>query len=134
VVGLYGQVGFLLPACPNGVSCSGTDIRFGAQIAYHVAPSEPTDLWFGLGAGYELFNLSASSGALGAAASANGFEFAHLHMGVAFKLSERAKIGPFVSFSLGQIANESVGSFSTSNFPGAIHMWLFPGLNFIGDL
>jgi hypothetical protein len=56
--GAYFQYGFVAidedkkPDCARGVSCSAQDIRFGANIHFHLRPKTSFDPWIGVGVGY----------------------------------------------------------------------------------
>jgi len=138
-LGLYGQVGFaLVKNCPSGVSCSSKNWRFGANVHYHIQPTSKIDPWLGLGFGYEIFTLDASSGGQSVSATGKGWEFANLQAGVDFWVSDRAYLGPFVGFSFDEITSESGDILGmhvdTSDFDKSLHEWLFLGVRGRFDL
>ncbi|MGH7294434.1 MAG: hypothetical protein ACRELB_05865, partial [Polyangiaceae bacterium] len=94
-----------------GVSCSGNDMKFGAQVHYHLMPDQTIDPWAGLGIGYEIASYSASAGGQSAGASFSGFQFVDIQAGADYKVMPNLGVGPFIDFSLGQ--------FSSCSFSGA---------------
>jgi opacity protein-like surface antigen len=131
-VGGYFQYAFLLTKnCPSGTSCSGSDVRFGAQAHYHFAP-DGIDPWVGAGIGYEIFSVSQSAGTQSVSATASGMEFVNLMMGVDFKVSDAVHLGPFASLSINETMSESASIESTSassgDFQKSLHYWLWGGL------
>jgi outer membrane protein W len=138
-VGLFFQYAFALvntdtnPECDqSGVSCSISDIRLGANLHYHFAPGQSFDPWLGLGAGYEWLMVSVSAGANSASGSAGGFEFANFQLGGDFSASPSFKVGPFLSFSLGQYRSLSASlnggpSMDMDYTNKSLHEWLIIG-------
>lgn len=98
VASQIGQAVCLVP----GVSCSGSDVRLGAEIQYSFSPEASFQPWAGIGFGYEWTNLSASASGVEASLQYHGFEFFNLQVGGDFKVSEAFAMGPYVAFSLGQ--------------------------------
>jgi len=139
-VGGFFQYGFALvntdknPGC-NQVSCSAHDIRFGANLHYHIRPAASFDPWLGAGIGYEVLSFKISTAVLGqtfvADGNVQGFEFLNLQAGGDFKVSREVGMGPFLSFSLGQYATYSrtgTGLGVTANQSGdltdtGVHEW-----------
>ncbi len=128
LVGLYGQYGFASAKdCPNGVSCSAHDIRFGVQGQYHFLPGG-ADPWLGLGIGRESLTGS-TSGAINHDISMSGWELLNLQGGVDFAaLGDTLSVGPFVSFSLDQFTDTSLDGQSQSIPTTALHEWLTLGV------
>jgi hypothetical protein len=145
-VGAYFQYGIAFvnksDGCSSpGWSCSGSDIRFGANVHYHVLPAASFDPWVGLGFGYEFSNFFSSHEGTTARLGFKGFEFVNLQVGGDYRLSRAFGVGPFASFSIGQY------DFATEIVPGpsamllwgdvmdkAIHEWLVLGLRGVYDL
>jgi hypothetical protein len=125
-----------------GADCSVTalDLRLGLQAHYHFMPSESTDPWVGAGIGYEIagwgYELESGNREADVTITASGFEFFNLQGGVDFQLSEKAALGPFIGFSLGQFSDvssdcsgdcgDSDGS-SADIDDKALHQWIFLG-------
>jgi len=101
--------------CTNG--CTPSTLRFGGQVHWHPLGNVATDPWIGLGSGYEELRVSASDGN----GSLSGWEFANLQLGLDFALGSVVKIGPWVSFSIGQYGTVSAagtgGGSASSRFP-----------------
>jgi len=131
-------LGFVPSSLCPGISCSENDLRFGLDVHYHFLPAGTFDPWVGIGAGYEIFNLSASSSGVSGSASTNGWEFGNAQLGLDFKLSPEVGVGPFVTFTVAQFANASASvqgiSVSQSIANKTIHEWLIFGLRGVFDL
>ena len=70
---------------------------------WHPLGNVATDPWIGLGSGYSKVSVGSDSGT----ASLSGWEFANLQLGLDFALGSAVKIGPWVSFSIGQYSSAS---------------------------
>jgi len=131
-------LGFVPSGLCQGASCSTNDLRFGLDIHYHFLPAEAFDPWVGIGAGYEIWNLSVSSGGVSGSASTNGWEFGNAQLGLDYKFSPEFGVGPFVTFTVAQFANASASvqgiSVSQSIANKTIHEWLIFGLRGVFDL
>jgi Autotransporter beta-domain/PEGA domain len=120
--------------CGAGFSCSPSTLRFGGEVHWHPLGNVPVDPWVGLGSGYESLRLGVSGNATGSY-SVNGWEFASLQAGVDFALGSAVKIGPWISFSIGQYSSGSVSGSNTT--VGAditeksIHEWLMGGVRLV---
>jgi len=128
------QVGQAVCELP-GVSCSGSDVRLGAELHYIFSPEASFQPWAGIGFGYEWTNLSASAPGVEATLQYRGFEFLNLQVGGDFKVSDAFALGPFVAFSLGQydtIVLSATGQPSQSlDIPSnakSTHEWLQVGV------
>jgi hypothetical protein len=123
----------------GGVSCSLNDLRFGLNAHYHFLPAETLDPWVGVGAGYEILNLSASATGVSASASTRGFEFGNVQLGLDFKISPAFAVGPFATFTIAQFSNNSASiNGQDVASPGytnkGIHEWLVFGVRGVFDL
>jgi len=108
-VGLYASGGYVLPDCKGADSCSGWDFRFGPQVHARLMPFEKVTPWVGLGFGYELLFLKASSDTLTTKLSARGFELVNFQAGIDV-LSGGQFLGIFASYSLGKFGSGTVES------------------------
>jgi hypothetical protein len=131
--------GSTLQGCgQNGVSCSGSDMMFGAQFHYHLMPDQTIDPWAGVGIGYEIATANLSSGNVSGSQSLSGFQFFNLQIGGDYKVMPNLGIGPFVMFSLGSYGNcnTSVGGQSQScpNYQSGTHEWLTFGIRGAYDI
>lgn len=139
VVGAYFQYGFLLTAhCDSGASCSGSDIRTGAEFQYRIQPDASADPWLGAGVGYEWFNVFESFGGQDLSIQARGFEFLRLEAGLDFAAAEEFGLGPFLSLSLAEFSDASadipgLGSGSASIPHTSLHDWLMIGVRGVYD-
>jgi len=125
----------------SGVSCTGSDMMFGLQAHYHLMPDAAFDPWAGLGIGYEIANVSVSSGGVSGNVSTSGFQFFNVQAGGDYKATPNLGIGPFVMFSLGQYSNCSYGGAYSSLGNGtctisqtALHEWLTLGVRGVYDI
>ncbi len=115
--------------CVDGVDCSLSVMRFGVQGVYNILPStESTSPWVGLGIGYEIYGLSVEAAGESADLSASGFEFANLQGGVDFEVANAMRVGPFLSFSLGQYSSVEADGDSQDIENKALHQWLTLGV------
>jgi hypothetical protein len=134
-VGAYFQYGIVLTKnCPPGVSCSGNDLRFGANLHYHILPDRVFDPWVGGGIGYEIGNSSASAGGQSVSGSVSGFEFLNVQAGGDYKVTPAFGIGPFIGMTFGQYANESINGTSGSIQNTALHEWFYLGVRGVYDI
>jgi hypothetical protein len=116
--------------CSSG--CTPSTLRFGGQVHWHPLGNVGTDPWIGLGSGYEELKISASDGN----GSLSGWEFANLQLGLDFAVGSVVKIGPWVSFSIGQYGTVSAagtggGSASVPIANKTIHEWLMGGVRLV---
>ncbi len=118
----------------DGVDCSASDLRLGAQLQYHFMPGESTDAWGGLGVGWEHSSLSASAAGGDVTLSTSGFEFALLQGGVDFQVADSVALGPFLGLTLARFSSVNCDSDAgCGDFDGdienkAFHEWLFLGV------
>ncbi|HVP61162.1 MAG TPA: PEGA domain-containing protein [Myxococcaceae bacterium] len=121
-------------ACGTGFQCSPSTLRFGGQVHWHPLGSAGLDPWVGLGSGYEKLSIGVSGSATGTF-DLSGWEFGNLQVGLDFALGSVVKIGPWVSFSIGQYGTESAsgakGSYSRSVPNTTIHQWLMGGIRLV---
>jgi hypothetical protein len=120
-------------------ACSGDDVRFGLNLHWHVksalgagAWAEEFDPWLGVGAGYEIASITLERGGDKSKVNYRGFEFASLQVGGDYLGLGSMRLGPFVSFSLGEYTRTTVsvptGPTSHSINDPALHAWLMLGL------
>lgn len=128
------QIGQAVCEMP-GVSCSGSDVRLGAELQYKFSPDASFQPWAGIGVGYEWTNLSASASGVEASLQYHGWEFFNLQVGGDFKVSEAFALGPYVAFSLGQYDTVSISgtgqpseSLDIPSGSRSIHEWLQLGV------
>ena len=136
--GAFIQWGYgLTKNCPATISCSASHVRAGLEALFHIDPDAGASPWLGAGFGYEWINLNASQGGSSASAQGRGFEFLSLHAGLDFKLTDRARVGPFVTLTLSQVGTESVSSGSQSSSADvkntSIHEFLLFGMRLSFD-
>jgi hypothetical protein len=123
----------------QGVSCSENNLRFGVNVHYHILPNQTLDPWVGIGAGYEILNISASAQGISTSVSTRGFEFGNAQLGLDYKVSSAFGVGPFVTFTIAQFSDLSA-SLNGQDVQGVgitnkkIHEWLIFGLRGVFDL
>jgi outer membrane protein W len=129
MIGAYGQFAPLITQrCSMGASCSGLDMRVGIQAQYHISPTEKLNPWFGLGAGYEVLNLTESGGPFPLDTAAKGLEIANLQGGLDWMIAHGFRMGPFVNFSIGEFLSVSAGGQSVDINNKSLHEWLTIGV------
>ncbi|HZJ54442.1 MAG TPA: hypothetical protein VFD38_09925 [Myxococcaceae bacterium] len=140
-VGGYVSYAFGKPgsALESGTARSANNVRFGFEVLWHLGPDRPVDPWLGLGVGYEWLNLSITSPDGTITASARGFEWVNLQLGIDFLLGRNIRLGPFVR---SRVAQYDAGSLGVINPQGGeasgsgdiqsktIHTWIDVGLRF----
>jgi hypothetical protein len=88
----------------------------------------------GLGSGYTKVSVGVSGDTTGSF-DVSGWEFGNLQVGLDFALGSAVKIGPWISFSIGQY--NSVGISGGGNFGGSditnktVHEWLMGGIRLV---
>jgi hypothetical protein len=127
----YGFAGSTDAAICTG-SCTPSTLRFGGQIHWHPAGNVGTDPWIGLGSGYEQLKVSTPDGN----GSLSGWEFGNLQLGLDFALGSAVKLGPWVSFSIGQYGTVSAagsgGASASVDIPNkTIHEWIMGGVRLV---
>jgi hypothetical protein len=141
-VGAYGQYRFgLLKAgvCPEGLSCSETGARAGAEFIYSLGThSSGIGAWVGVGSGWEWSMSKGSSPGGSATVTLSGWEIAQLQIGVDAWLTRAMRMGYYISGSVGQFSridlSDGTGSGSVSIPEKALHTWLEMGFKTTFDL
>ena len=118
-VGAYLAYGFgqlNSDVCPDGLSCSATDLRLGFQAVYSFnqvkAPLVP---WAGLALGYDIATVKVES----FSTDTTGFDLA-LQAGGDYKVNDQFTVGPYLQVVVGQY-----GSVEGTDIPEkALHQWL----------
>lgn len=138
-LGGYFQYGFggstTSDICTTGLECSSSTLRVGAQVHWHPLGNVGVDPWMGLGTGYESLKINISGGGDSGAVTFSGWEFVNIQLGLDFALSSAIKIGPWVSFSLGQYSSVSGSVNTVGNFTDitnkSIHEYLLGGIRLV---
>ena len=133
-LGAYFSYGFggsnSTTACSGG-ACTPSTLRFGGQVHWHLLGNASTDPWIGLGSGYERVSVSSDAGT----ATLSGWEFANIQAGLDFALGSAVKLGPWVSFSLGQYSSASSsgsgGGISIDLQNKTLHEWITGGIRLV---
>jgi|MudIll2142460700_1097286.scaffolds.fasta_scaffold162249_2 hypothetical protein len=112
--------------CPPAQNCSSSDIRLGAQVAYHVLPGAPIDPWIAIGFGYEWLSIS-GFGLL------RGWEFFDIQVGADFLVGRAYAVGPFVAVSVAQfdtLSQKAAGAPTPADLGSgqSLHGWVQFGL------
>jgi hypothetical protein len=138
MIGAFFQYGISLWSSPGGDGkgcggdCSASDIMFGLQFHYHLAPDETLDPWGGMGVGYEILVLdnpgTGNSAGVGGM-SYSGFQFVNLQIGADYKLTPSLGVGPFMMFSLGEYSGCSYTQLGNCTIQSsALHEWFTLGI------
>jgi len=143
-VGAYFQYGFLFVpedrcSSPPLTGCTAHDIRFGAELHFHILPLSAVDPWVGLGIGYEASTLTIRNEEQSATRTNGGLEIANLQLGADVHSTFGFDWGPFGSFSVNEYATETQslpdGSTKTYSLQEAtIHFFLVLGMRAQFDL
>ena len=144
-VGAYGGVGYgsigsgnvAEEACAApGVTCSTLSYQVGAELQYHLAPSDRLNPWLGLGGGYEWFRQELRSAQYSEEQETSGLALLKVLLGLDYRYRELYGFGPFAEVSLGrfQATRTFVGGDQTHEGPvepGAWHGFLTLGLRVV---
>ena len=119
----------------SDVKCSPSTLRFGGQVHWHFLGNVSTDPWIGLGSGYERVNLGVTGATGEGSLNLSGWEFVNVQLGLDFALGSAVKLGPWVSFSIGQygsIGGSSGGSGISGDITNkTIHEWVMGGVRLV---
>jgi hypothetical protein len=121
-------------ACPDGGSCSGSDIRAGVMVAYHLLPTRVVDPWLGVGMGYEWLSVSRTVDGATGDIEARGLELIDVELGADVRPSRSFRIGPVLSASVGRYTRIAINGTSTRDFEATNHAWVMVGLRGAFDL
>ena len=137
-LGAYFSYGFAgstdAGTCGTGVNCTPSTLRFGGEVHWHPLGNAPLDPWIGLGSGYEKLRIGVS-GDVNGSFEVSGWEFGNLQLGLDFAIGSVVKVGPWVSFSIGQYSSGSISG--GVNFTGgdilnkSVHEWLMAGVRLV---
>jgi hypothetical protein len=139
-VGLHAQYAFaqIRGSCPEDVSCSGRNLRLGADVGYHFRRTAEWEPWLVLGTGLEWSSYRVGTEGGQAESRYFGFEFLNLQAGAGYRVAGNVRLGPFAMFSVGQFTRnevtlttflpERVESTGRDDLPRpAPHFWLVIG-------
>lgn len=129
-VGAFGSagVGFLGDSCSGNLSCNATVLRIGLNAHVHFRPRSSFDPWLGVGFGYESIAISISGGGAEQTAKARGLEPFAVQLGGDFFVSRRARLGPFLAFTIAQYTFASSNGIEDTDFVRRLHHWVTLGL------
>jgi hypothetical protein len=126
-LGAYFSYGILMgpsAVCGSGVTCSGGDVRFRADVQFRLLGRSAFQPWIGLGIlGYERINMTMSGQGYGDSQAYDGIEWVSVQAGLDYKLLPALSAGPFIGASLGEFLGAS-GSVIYANEP---HGWAYVG-------
>jgi len=122
--------------CGSGFSCSPSTLRFGGQVHWHPLGSASVDPWVGLGSGYEKLSIGVSGGSTSGTFEFSGWEWVTAQLGLDFALGSVFRIGPWVSFSIGQYGSGTIAGSGGGSQSGPIdnkgtHEWLMGGVRLV---
>jgi outer membrane protein len=120
--------------CPSGMTCSGSNLRFGVMLAYHLLPTRSIDPWLGIGMGFEQLSISRAVGDARVDVAARGIELLDVELGADLRPTSALRLGPVLSSSIGRFTNVTVNGTSTSDFEPTLHAWVMLGLRGAYDL
>jgi hypothetical protein len=126
---------------PNATSCGGDHLRVAFQARVYPLRAGVLEPWIGLGFGYERLELReegtlATGDTGGVATTLSGIEYFELSAGADFEVLRDVRLGPLLSFALGQYGRATVqqtsaiGTTTSSNTikDPAVHGWLQLGV------
>lgn len=102
--------------CPSGETCFAQDGRVGVAFDYHFLPSLRFDPYAGIGMSFEVLSLD-----LGPRTTTyRGFEWLNLQAGADWPFSKALRVGPVVSYGLGQFLWRNGSSIDSKD----LHHWI----------
>jgi hypothetical protein len=131
-VGAYAEYGIGIAGRYAQGSLS--DLSLGIDVRYHLRPDSTLDPWAGVGAGYEILSYNDNGGW---GWSENGFQFAHVELGLDCATVGQLEAGPFVMLGVAEYQSCSLSGSLTG--PCAIasptlHGWAALGVRVAFDL
>jgi hypothetical protein len=119
----------------GGASCSGYDMRVGAELAYAFMPDGGLDPWVSIGTGWQWTQVQGSAGGVSASLTVSGWEYFNAQAGIDFPVAKAFAIGPYVGYSggtyttiSGNIGGLGGGSDSIPSEFRTFHGWFQFGL------
>jgi hypothetical protein len=100
--------------CLSSFSCSGSNVRVGAEAVYGFLPDAFLNPWVSVGTGWEWLNQKVSAGAATVNRSVSGWEWFNVQTGLDFNLSKTFAVGPYIGFFGGQYSSGTVEGVSTT--------------------
>lgn len=119
------------------LTCSATQLRFGAQARFHPLAYQLFGPWIGIGIGYESLSFSFEDTAVygympqGGELTLKGFQPVNLQGGIDFRVSPRstATVGLFVDFAIAEYSDVSCfGTIVCTGINKTTHQWLTFGI------
>ncbi len=112
--------------CPSGESCFAQDGRAGLTLDYHFMPSLRMDPYAGIGMAFEVLSMD-----LGPRTTTyRGIEWLNLQAGADWPTSRALRLGPFVSYGLGQFLWRNGSSVDSTD----VHHWIQFGVRATYDM
>lgn len=99
-IGVLGQVAFGVPSCSN--NCSNRMFAIGPELVLVLDPGADRDGWVGVAGGWQRFVETSNFSGDATTTESSGW-FMELRMGLEFKLGRMFRVGPWLSFGLGQV-------------------------------
>ena len=123
-------------SAPSIISCSATDLRFGANVHWHFLAADPgdrvVDPRVGLGAGYEIATTHIEANNSKAHETNRGFEYVNAQVGADYMGFAPLRLGAFGALTVAEFRRRSVsvpsGSDGDSVTNPAVHLWAMLGL------
>jgi opacity protein-like surface antigen len=102
--------------CPAGENCLAQDGRFGLTLDYHFMPNVRFDPYAGVGMAFDVLSLDLGS----QTTTYRGFEWLNLQVGADWPMSKTLRLGPVVSYGLGQFLWRNGSSIDSTD----LHHWV----------
>jgi hypothetical protein len=138
-VGAYGsyRIGILKSSvCAEGLSCSDTGFRTGAEVIYSFGTSRSgAGAWVGLGTGWEWWTRKGLGTGGQDTVTLSGWEIAQLQLGADAWMSKLLRVGFYVAGSVAMYSQASTsGTEPVSIGDRTLHGWFEVGLKTTFDL
>jgi hypothetical protein len=135
-VGAHGAFGILTVAgnaCAAPLSCSASDVRFGAGAEYRLDVTGPIRKWASFGVGWELTSFQISRGDSSASRTDSGPEWAYVQIGADFSVGPGLAVGPWLGATIGEYRTATLhqgdGSEATYRIQSStLHDWWLIGV------
>lgn len=112
--------------CPSGETCFAQDGRAGLTLDYHFLPSLRFDPYAGVGMAFEVLSLDLGS----RTTTYRGMEWLNVQAGADWPMSQSLRIGPVVSYGLGQFLWRNGSSVESKD----VHHWVHLAIRATFDL
>ncbi len=96
--------------CSSGLSCSGYDMRVGAEAVYGFLPDGTINPWVSVGTGWQWTQFKLSGFGQSISATFHGWEYFNVQVGADWNITKMFAFGPYIGFFGGTYTAASLTS------------------------